>query len=244
MFLEIFHISLFIRMGYVFLAVNVMSGWKILALVITLKFWDERRFTHVSMLPLAERVRTLCNARLQCLPYERENDLCFEYISHRNLTLNCNDKGGLELWVGVGFVTYGLGADISLPQCLPGGKVGSRKQWRVNCVQKRSHGPKSRDDSFGTTLQRHVWRYCNFLSCSNIPSVHAQMSWLSNTYHAKKGCWNFFILIFIFTSNWYFSRLYMHKRNCKNRACVSGLLETEVRDGFVQTGTPKMLQLL
>ena len=58
---------------------------------------DEKRFKHVSMLPLAERVRTLCNARLQCLPYERENDFCFEYISHRNLTLNCNDKGDLEL---------------------------------------------------------------------------------------------------------------------------------------------------
>ena len=51
----------------------------------------------MSKLPLAERVRTLCNARLQCLPYERENDFCFEYISHRNLTLRGNDKGGLEL---------------------------------------------------------------------------------------------------------------------------------------------------
>ena len=39
---------------------------------------------------------------------------------------------------------------------VPGGKVGSRKQRRANCVQKRSHGPKSRDDSFGTTLQRRM----------------------------------------------------------------------------------------
>ena len=36
----------------------------------------------------------------------------------------------------------------------------------------------------------------------------------------------------------------MHKRNCKNRACTFGLLETEVRDSFVQTGTPKVLQRL
>ena len=36
---------------------------------------------------------------------------------------------------------------------VPGGEVGSKKQRRANCVQKRSHGPKSRDDSFGTTLQ-------------------------------------------------------------------------------------------
>ena len=29
---------------------------------------------HVSVLPLAGRVRTICNLRLQCLPYEREID--------------------------------------------------------------------------------------------------------------------------------------------------------------------------
>ena len=51
----------------------------------------------MSMLRLGERLRTLCNARLQCLPYERENDFFFEYLSHGNHTLNCNDKGGLEL---------------------------------------------------------------------------------------------------------------------------------------------------
>ena len=47
-------------------------------------------------------------------------------------------------------------------------------------VAESSEGPTAskrdrtgRDDSFGTTLQRHVWRYCFFLSCSNIPSAHA-----------------------------------------------------------------------
>ena len=43
----------------------------------------------------------------------------------------------------------------------------------LNCVQKRSHRPKSQDDLFGATLQRHVWRYCIIPSCSNIPSAHA-----------------------------------------------------------------------
>ena len=45
---------------------------------------------------------------------------------------------------------------------VPGGKVGSRKQRRANCVQKRSHGPKSRDDSFGTTLQRRCLEVLRF----------------------------------------------------------------------------------
>ena len=52
------------------------------------------------------------------------------------LRLNCNDKGSLELWVGMGFVSYGLLADISSLNDVPGGEVGSRKQRRANCVQK------------------------------------------------------------------------------------------------------------
>ena len=31
-----------------------------------------------------------------------------------------------------------------------------------------------------------VWRYCVFLSCSNIPSAHAQMFWLFDTYPTQK----------------------------------------------------------
>ena len=42
------------------------------------------------------------------------------------------------------------------------GRVGSGKQRRANCVQKRSHGPKSRDDSFGTTLQRRCLEVLRF----------------------------------------------------------------------------------
>ena len=40
--------------------------------------------------------------------------------------------------------------------------VGSREQRRANCVQKRSHEPKSRDDSFGTTLQRRCLEVLRF----------------------------------------------------------------------------------
>ena len=57
--------------------------------------------------------------------------------------------------VRVGFVSYGIGADISLPHCHTGKKVAIWKERRANGVQKRSHGPKSRDDSFGTKLRRH-----------------------------------------------------------------------------------------
>ena len=46
------------------------------------------------VLPFAGRVRTLCNLRLQCLPYERENDFSLEYLSHRILTLYWQGRFG------------------------------------------------------------------------------------------------------------------------------------------------------
>ena len=52
-----------------------------------------------------------------------------------------------------GSVTYGLGADSSLPPCLATGI------WAL--VPKAIFGPKSRGASFGTTLWRHVQRYCS-----------------------------------------------------------------------------------
>ena len=51
-----------------------------------------------------------------------------------------------------GSVSYGLGADISLPPCLATGI------W--NLVPKATSGPKSRGASLGTKLWRHVQRYC------------------------------------------------------------------------------------
>jgi len=57
-----------------------------------------------------------------------------------------------ELSEWKGSVTHGLGADISLPPCLATGI------W--NLAPKATSGPKSRGASFGTTLWRHVQRYC------------------------------------------------------------------------------------
>ena len=60
---------------------------------------------------------------------------------------------GIEPSGWKGFVTYGLGADTSLPPCLATGI------WTL--VPKATSGPKSRGASFGTTLWRHVQRYCS-----------------------------------------------------------------------------------
>ena len=60
---------------------------KILAPVNIRKFEMKLKLMPVCMLPLAGRVRTLCNLRLQCLPYDRENDFSVKYISHVILTL-------------------------------------------------------------------------------------------------------------------------------------------------------------
>ena len=51
-----------------------------------------------------------------------------------------------------GSVSNGLGTGISLPHCLATGI------W--NLAPKATAGPKSRGTSFGTTLWRHVQRYC------------------------------------------------------------------------------------
>ena len=53
-----------------------------------------------------------------------------------------------------GSVAYGLGAAISLPHCLETGI------WTL--VPKATSGPKSLGASFGTTLWRHVHRYCSY----------------------------------------------------------------------------------
>ena len=69
---------------------------------------------------------------------------------------------------------------------VPGGKVGSRKQRRANCVQKRSHGPKSRDDSFGTTLQRRCLEVLRFSLLLKNP-VSACVNVLALRYVAYQG---------------------------------------------------------
>ena len=62
-----------------------------------------------------------------------------------------------------GSVTYGLGADMSLPPFLATGIS--------NVAPKVTSGPKSRGASFGTTLWHHVQKYC----CFGILLAHAQL---------------------------------------------------------------------
>ena len=81
-----------------------------------------------------------------------------------------------------GFVTYGLGADTSLPPCLATGI------WTL--VPKATSGPKSRGASFGTTLWRHVQRYCSHfllfmqMMCSGYSFLHRRKFPKSNLFHS------------------------------------------------------------
>ena len=85
---------------------------------------------------------------------------------------NCNYLWS-ELRGWKGFVTYGLGADISLPPCLETGIWTS--------LTKATHGPKSRGKSFGTTLWHRVQRYC----CLGILLAHAQSYGTRISYHIR-----------------------------------------------------------
>ena len=75
----------------------------------------------------------------------------------------------------MGSVSYGLGADLSLPPCLSV-TIGI---WTI--VQKATHGPKSHGKSFGTTLWHHVQRYC----CFGVLFAHAQVTSNSSSYHIR-----------------------------------------------------------
>ena len=81
----------------------------------------------------------------------------------------------VELSGWKGSVSYGLGADLSLPSCLSVA-IGI---WTL--AQKSDHGPKSRGKSFGTTLWHHVQRYCSL----GVLFAHAQLPSNSNSYHIR-----------------------------------------------------------
>ena len=81
-------------------------------------------------------------------PYHLEERIDTLWYIYGNYLLQQIEPSGWK-----GFVTYGLGADTSLPHCLATGI------WTL--VQKATSGPKSRGASFGTTLWRHVQRYCS-----------------------------------------------------------------------------------
>ena len=97
------------------------------------------------------------------------------YLIHRT------DSSGWK-----GSVSHGLGADISLPPCLATGI------W--NLGPKATPGPKSWGPSLGTTLWRHVQRYCArfrvFMVIYGNPvtlSAHARLceNWTCTTFVAK-----------------------------------------------------------
>ena len=76
--------------------------------------------------------------------------------------------------------------------------------------------PNSRDDSFGTTLQRHLWRYYFVLFCSNIPRQRLGKCSGSPIRTIPKK-------MLVFTRNIIDISVdctCMHKRRCKNRACL------------------------
>ena len=71
----------------------------------------------------------------------------------------------------------------------------SRKQRRDNCVQRRSHVPKSRDDSFGTTLQRQCLKVLRF-SLLFKHSISACANVLALRYLAYQKKWTCWVLFF------------------------------------------------
>ena len=153
---------------YVFICKCNIS--KILALVVIRK-----KLMTVCMLPLGGRMRTLCNLRLQCLP-----DFSLECISHLILTLYWQGRFGAVSRRGIYHIWFrGWHISPSMPYR------------EARSVAESSEGPtSSKSDRTGrnpgmTRLVRRssagVWRYCVLLSCSNIPSVHAQMFWLFDT---------------------------------------------------------------
>ena len=87
----------------------------------------------------------ICRLSYQCfgtyVPYRKENDSSLKYISH---VIHCMLSGPSCEAEGKGSVTYGLGADISLPPCLserPG-------IWKLSLLRlKATSGPKSRGAS-------------------------------------------------------------------------------------------------
>ena len=100
-----------------------------------------------------------------CITYHMEEISSSLLHIYRNCWLLQIEPSGWK-----GSVYYGLGADISLPHCLATGI------WTL--VPKATSGPKSRGASFGTTLWRHVQRYCAhslaFMQIHGYLFTHAQ----------------------------------------------------------------------
>ena len=95
---------------------------------------------------LREHMRN-CHIHTHTSPYHMAEITGTLWHLYRNIPVFIIDPSGRK-----GSVSFGLETDISLPHCLATGI------W--NLVPKATSGPKSRGPSFGTTLWRHVQRYC------------------------------------------------------------------------------------
>ena len=121
---------------------------------------------------LLERVRNcqICSTLVHTWAYHMEK------LSAR-LSYIC--RNWYHLWIELsgwmGSVSYGLGADLSLPPCL------SVTTGIWNLAPKATSGPKSRGASFGTTLWHHVQRYC----CLGVLFAHAHVPSNSSSYHIR-----------------------------------------------------------
>ena len=97
---------------------------------------------------------------------------------------------GIEPSGWKGFVTCGLGVDTSLLSLTP----AATGIW--TSLAKATSGPKSRGASFGTTLWRHVQRYCShFLlfmqtMCSEYYFLHRRKFPKTNLSHSSEGLKN------------------------------------------------------
>ena len=107
-----------------------------------------------------------------------------------------------------GSVTHGLGAGISLPPCLATGI------W--NLAPKATSGPKSRGPSFGTTLWRHVQRYCaQFLVIMQISPLG--IFWRNSNFPWTDSLKESFLSLFFFLC-WH---LLSSERHPKDSQCIS-----------------------
>ena len=157
----------------------------------------------------------------QCLPYQDASSRTIwkkklvHFDIYAEITPYYNEPSGWK-----GSVTYGLGADISLPHCLATGI------WTL--APKAITGPKSRGTSLGTTLWHHVQRYC-----TNFP-LFMQIIWSAYSFLrrgefirrlglsfraenlASLSCTSHYEVVFYFTSlhprsNWRNDGLFMQK---------------------------------
>ena len=96
------------------------------------------------------------------------------FYMYRNWYYRWNELSGWK-----GSVSYGLGADLSLPPCLSV-TIG------IWALAKANHGAKSKGKSFGTTPWHDVQRYC----CVGVLFADAQGSSISSRsspYHIRRN---------------------------------------------------------